>query len=345
MSNLEQSGSLPTAREAPGLHGGFWCRVAAYIIDAIAVDVLFYLLMLVVWVILWLSGHATGHLFESVLGAAFIGFWWLGSIILIWLYFVLFESSRLQATPGKMALGLIVTDEHGRRIGFGRATGRYFAKMLSSLIFCIGYMMAGWTARKQALHDLIAATCVVRKRSLETLDSTVRSEAAASSGTIPGWAIALIVGGILFVGLCIMAILAAIAIPLYLNYTDRAQVTEAISIAQETRTDLLGYRAKAKAWPAPVVIASLNNYAATHAPLGKYTRGLRVVNCEGEHCGIVATMRNTGLDNRLAGKTLELWTTDGGYSWHCGPGGDSPLEVQSLPPSCRDSGVDASDQP
>ena len=175
MSNLE-TGSLPTAREAPGLHGGFWYRFVAYIIDYLAVNVLFYLLTLVMWMIVWLSGHATIHALESVFGVLCLMAWYLGSIVLIWLYFTLFESSRLQATPGKMALGLVVTDEYGQRIGFGRATGRYFAKILSSLIFCIGYMMAGWTARKQALHDLIAGTCVVRKRGLEDLRSSDRAE-------------------------------------------------------------------------------------------------------------------------------------------------------------------------
>jgi uncharacterized RDD family membrane protein YckC len=56
-----------------------------------------------------------------------------------------------------------VTDLEGRRIGFGRATGRYFAKILSSLTLFIGYLMAGFTEKKQALHDMIAGTLVLRK--------------------------------------------------------------------------------------------------------------------------------------------------------------------------------------
>ena len=62
-----------------------------------------------------------------------------------------------------MALGLLVTDRQGNRIGFGRATGRYFGKIISALILFIGFMMAGWTERKQALHDMMADTLVVRK--------------------------------------------------------------------------------------------------------------------------------------------------------------------------------------
>jgi uncharacterized RDD family membrane protein YckC len=56
-----------------------------------------------------------------------------------------------------------VTDAQGNRIRFGRATGRYFGKILSGLILYIGFMMAGCTPRKQALHDMLADTLVVRK--------------------------------------------------------------------------------------------------------------------------------------------------------------------------------------
>lgn len=77
-----------------------------------------------------------------------------------WLYYALFESSSKKATPGKLVLGIIVTDIFGRRIGFGKATGRYFSKYLSSMIIFAGYIMAAFTEKKQALHDILA-NCVV----------------------------------------------------------------------------------------------------------------------------------------------------------------------------------------
>jgi uncharacterized RDD family membrane protein YckC len=80
-----------------------------------------------------------------------------------WLYEALMESSAKQATLGKMLLGLMVTDEAGNRISFARASGRHFAKYISSFTLFIGYIMAGFTAKKQALHDMIAGTLVVRK--------------------------------------------------------------------------------------------------------------------------------------------------------------------------------------
>ncbi len=84
-------------------------------------------------------------------------------IITPWLYFSLLESSPKQATAGKMAIGIIVTDLQGNRISFGRATGRYFAKIVSAIIIFIGYIMAGFTQKKQALHDMISGCLVINK--------------------------------------------------------------------------------------------------------------------------------------------------------------------------------------
>lgn len=78
-------------------------------------------------------------------------------------YFAYFESSAKQATFGKQALGLIVTDMNGERITLGKAIIRYFAKFLSALILMIGYIMQPFTEKKQALHDMIAGTLVFKK--------------------------------------------------------------------------------------------------------------------------------------------------------------------------------------
>ena len=79
-----------------------------------------------------------------------------------WLYCALMESSSYQATLGKMIFGMKVTDLCGNRISFARATGRHFAKILSGLILCIGFIMVGLSERKQGLHDLLAGTLVRR---------------------------------------------------------------------------------------------------------------------------------------------------------------------------------------
>lgn len=88
----------------------------------------------------------------------------LGTVVMVvwlWLYFALFEGSNLQGTPGKLVLALRVTDLQGNRVGFWRSTGRNFAKYISVVIL---FMMAGWTKRKQALHDIIAGCLVVSGR-------------------------------------------------------------------------------------------------------------------------------------------------------------------------------------
>ena len=87
----------------------------------------------------------------------------LGAIVISWLYFAMMESSQRQATFGKAMLNLRVSDVNGNRLSFGHASGRYFSKIITGLVpFGIGYIMAGFTQKKQALHDFIASTVVIR---------------------------------------------------------------------------------------------------------------------------------------------------------------------------------------
>jgi uncharacterized RDD family membrane protein YckC len=86
------------------------------------------------------------------------------AVVLQWLYFAYLESGEKQATWGKQAMGMYVTDMAGQRITFGRASGRFFAKIVSGMVpFLIGYIMAAFTARKQALHDMIVNTLVLKR--------------------------------------------------------------------------------------------------------------------------------------------------------------------------------------
>jgi uncharacterized RDD family membrane protein YckC len=88
------------------------------------------------------------------------------SLVLTWLYHALMESSEWQATLGKKALGLVVTDLAGQRVSFGRSTGRHFGKIITNMVpLLIGYIMAGFTAKKQALHDMLAGCLVLRRNS------------------------------------------------------------------------------------------------------------------------------------------------------------------------------------
>ena len=79
-----------------------------------------------------------------------------------WLYEALQESSEARATLGKRMMGIIVTDMSGQRLSFGQATGRCFAKLLSLATCMIGYIIQPFTEQKQALHDIISQTLVVK---------------------------------------------------------------------------------------------------------------------------------------------------------------------------------------
>jgi uncharacterized RDD family membrane protein YckC len=147
----------------PG-YGGFWRRTLAYILDGIVVNIGVSIISFSTNLIMGVGMRSAGSdsaliLASTTFTGAMLGL--TGS----WLYFALMESSSHQATVGKLALGLIVTDDHGRRIGFGRATGRYFAKIISAMILFVGFFMVGWTNRKQGLHDIIASTLVYKSRS------------------------------------------------------------------------------------------------------------------------------------------------------------------------------------
>ncbi|MGB7927851.1 MAG: RDD family protein [Terriglobales bacterium] len=141
-------------------YGGFWIRVVAAIIDGILVRVVVSPIHLVFGG-LGLAGMMSGihPLGLAVLGG---GVTFIATLFGSWLYEAFMESSSYQATLGKMIFGMKVTDLNGNRISFERATGRHFAKWLSAMVLCIGYIMVGFTERKQGLHDLLAGTLVRR---------------------------------------------------------------------------------------------------------------------------------------------------------------------------------------
>jgi len=170
------------ATMAPPAHlvyAGFWLRFVAYLVDGLIVGAVVFAAVFFIGILVGIVAGASGAGFSrqwSITGndlaqpnsaAVALIFLveaviWGGTLMLSWLYFALLESGPAQATYGKRVLGLRVTDMAGERIGFGRASGRFFGKIVSGLTFYIGFMMAGFTERKQALHDMMAGTLVVR---------------------------------------------------------------------------------------------------------------------------------------------------------------------------------------
>lgn len=146
------SGTVPTNGNSSTFlskhvaYAGFWRRVAAYMID---------------WLVLLVPSFILGVLLGGALGDVGAALAQIAAIILSWVYFSSMESSPRQGTVGKRAMGLRVCDINGQRISFGKASGRYFGKILSGLLVCIGYLMVAFTDRKQGLHDKMAGTLVL----------------------------------------------------------------------------------------------------------------------------------------------------------------------------------------
>lgn len=152
------------AARRPVAFAGFWLRLAAYLIDSLLLGFVLGNLLLRP-----LMGRPGGipadnpwFLFTNTNPqvTALLLLFLMGN----WVYFSVSESSPWQATLGKKMLGLAVVDLGGNRISFARASGRFFAKILSSMTFLIGFLMAGFTQNKQALHDLVAGCLVIRKQ-------------------------------------------------------------------------------------------------------------------------------------------------------------------------------------
>ena len=136
---------LPPLANQPG---GFWRRLTALILDFAVCGIAVYL---VVNILKHLAATAESIVFVVSL-----------AVISLWLYFAGLECSAIQATLGKRVLGIFVTDERGQRVSFARASGRHFGKILSSPL-ALGFLTAGFTERRQAVHDLISRCVVVRR--------------------------------------------------------------------------------------------------------------------------------------------------------------------------------------
>ena len=154
-------------------YAGFWLRFFAFLIDNVVLGLGFVLILIP---LVFLTGlheflgqfHPDEELNDAGI-FVLMGFVFLlatASLVVTWLYHALMESSEWQATLGKKALGLVVTDMAGQRVSFARSTGRHFGKIITNMVpVFIGYIMAGFTAKRQALHDMLAGCLVLRRNS------------------------------------------------------------------------------------------------------------------------------------------------------------------------------------
>ena len=293
---------------------GFWKRFVAYIVDVILYLVAFALLVLLFGGSLFtLTPNNSGN-YLAAFGIYFAYYpgWWL--------YFSLMESSSFQATFGKKLMGIKVTDINGQAIGFGQATGRHFSAFITQLTFLIGYLLAAFTARKQALHDMMAGTLVVNAR----YDANQIKTASDNPGS--GMSVGAIIAIVFLVLLIpIGGILAAIAIPAYQDYTIRAKVHQAIDETSHVQNSITEHASKTGYWPNTLQRAGIDgekllteNYHVVIANEGSYH--------------IIFKKPELIADTRIA-FTPSL-SKSGEYKWSC-----RGLDLKNvfLPPKCRSS--------
>lgn len=155
------------ASAAQPVYAGFWLRLAAYVIDYIVFLVGVFVAALILGVLLGVI-IAVGGLGEQMSEKEWETLGGIVAYVLAlpgwFLYYAWLESSSWQATLGKKLLSLQVTDLDGHRLSFARALGRNLGKILSSLILLIGFLMAAFTEKQQALHDQLAGCLVVRTK-------------------------------------------------------------------------------------------------------------------------------------------------------------------------------------
>lgn len=156
-------------------YAGFWLRFVAWILDSILLGILNWLILAPILAAIGISsagafpfsGFDNPEDFDpTALIAALSAMFGVAMVVqglVKVLYHSLMESSKFQGSLGKMALGLIVTDSAGGKLDFVKALVRNLCKIITNFTFTIGYIIAGLTEKKQALHDMIASTLVVKK--------------------------------------------------------------------------------------------------------------------------------------------------------------------------------------
>lgn len=292
-------------------YAGFWRRFAAWAID---------------WSLILIGGAALRIVLELVgLGEA-------PQVTLLilagyLLYCALLESSPWQATIGKRALGIKVTNRRGERIGFTRAAARFITKLLSLLTMFLGFLLVVVTRRRQALHDLISGTLV-------PFDGTQRLSA---------WVVAMLaaVGCVPFV-----AVLAAVALPAYEDMTIRAQVNDGLALAAPHKAAIESAWRNSQRDFAPVSSDSLGS--SIQLPVrGRYVESIEIVS------GMIMITYGNEANFVLAGSVLTLVpavdAANGAVGWACGygpppagfevafenHGGYTTIDEHWIPPECR----------
>ena len=253
---------------------------------------------------------------QAAIGSVFM--YGIGYFVVWWLYFALMESSSNQATLGKKLLGIKVTDMAGQPLSFIHAAGRQLAGLITSMTFYIGYLMAAFTGRKQALHDIIAGAVIVNKN-FDPNQIKLCNQSPPPSMSVTG------IVSVVFLVLAIPIgfLLIAIAVPAYQNYTIRAGVADAFEHAESTQPAIVKHAEDTGYWP--------QNFEQAKLSTGDMKTDSYYIHLESN--GVLAIHFNQ--PKELNGDIVRLipnLKNSGAYEWRCEGGRMEPVY---LPSSCR----------
>ncbi|HEY9143373.1 MAG TPA: RDD family protein [Arenimonas sp.] len=270
---------------------GFIRRLGAYLIDSMLIGSVYYVVLMVGMVAVAIV--AAGQDFE---GDGFM----IGLVLVYLLYPVLslayyagMESSKMQATVGKLALGIKVVDSQGRQLGFGRAAARWAGSIVSYLILYIGFFMAGWTRRKQALHDLMAGTFVVDKWAYTDQPGRQVRE-------LNGCLVAVVAAVVLMGVLAVVGILAAVSVPAYQDYLVRSKVSAAYIEGSTASRQVAEFQAETDRCPRDGAELGLA------APTSTDIQEILVIENPDGTCEIAVTLRDLDTLKGAAGGVLYI---------------------------------------
>ena len=311
-------GATSVVNSGDVVYAGFLRRWAAFFVDEIIIGIP----MMVVFVILGVVGAAAGSGGGDGSDAA------AGVLVLLaypiyyaWkaVYYAGQESSVHQATLGKRLLGIKVTDDRGERLSFGHALGRWFGAALSYITIYIGFLMAAFTERKQALHDMVAGTLVVDRWAYTAHPEKQKREVSGC----------LIVGVIALAIVPILAILAAISISQYQDYVTKSQFSEAPAIVDGLKPQVVEHYARTGECPAN----GEAGFAAAEEYAGKYVERIELGGTA-PACVITARFRGDTVATPLKYQAAKFTSSDAGgtIAWTC----EAPtIAAKYLPMSCQ----------
>lgn len=302
------------------VYAGFWRRFAALFLDQIILGAAFYGLLVIGVIAMAVGNTGSGQPSDGPMPAFGATIWliWIAYLIVAWAYYALQHSSKHQATVGKRLLGIKLVDSEGQRIGRGNATLRWLSSALSYLTLYIGFLMAAFTDRKRALHDMIADTLVVDRWAYTKYPERQQREPS-------GCLIVVIIAAVIVP--FVLAILAAIAIPAYQDYVVRANIKSALVSADPVKLAVGGYYAETGTCPAngDGLIAQPGYYA------DQFVSRMDIGTMQDTGwCGIQLT--TTGIPNdRADGKLIWLELEPESGNWLC----SSEIADKYLPSECR----------